>query len=164
MAYSIDDDTKLIVSPGVRYLKGLTYTDISLHKGTFLDLPIQLNVSLSSNWFVIAGLRFSYITKFERDEIFIVDPTRDTDILKNVTKRLFYLPKFGIGATFIKTIDLELTYNYSFSNLVKIDLPLLSSTSLPSTYKNHFLQFSVIYNDIGSLFSKKENANSIAKK
>ena len=154
VAYSIDNDTKLLVSPGVRYLKGLAYMDISVHKGTFLDLPIQLNVSISSDWFIIAGLRFSYITKLERAEMFIVDPSRDTDILKNTTKRLFYLPKFGVGATFFKTVDLELTYNYSFSNLVKIDIPS-GSSSLPSTYKNHFLQFSIIYNDIGSIFGKK---------
>ena len=156
-SFIIESDTKLNLSPGIRYFKGFNNMDISNHKATFLDLPIQLNVSLSKDWFVIAGLRFSYLSKFEREDVFIIiDPPRETNLLDDAVNKFFYIPKLGIGATFFKTLDLEITYNYSFSNLVAVDFSSgLSST--PSTYKNNFLQLSVIYNDIGSLFSKKKN-------
>ncbi len=154
LSYIIDSETKLNVSSGISYFKGFNDIDISNHKATFLDLPIHLNVSLSETWFIIASLRFSYLAKFEREDIYIdFDPPRDTNILDEVVHRFFYIPKLGAGVTLFQKIDLELTYNYSFSNLAAVDIPdVVSST--PTTYKNDFLQLSIIYNDLGSLFIK----------
>jgi hypothetical protein len=154
LSYIIDNETKLNVSPGIRYFKGFNSIDVSNHEASFLDLPIQLNVSLLKDWYFIVGLRFSYLYKYKRDDTnYSFNPTRDTNILDKANHRFFYIPKLGLGTTLLKKMDLELTYNYSFSNLGTFNYPLTLGSV--TTFKNNFLQLSIIYNDLGSIFVKK---------
>jgi hypothetical protein len=155
ISYLIDSETKLNVSPGIRYFKGFNPIDVSNHNASFLEFPIQLNVSLSRDWFFIAGLRFSYLYKFKREDIiYNFTPSRDINILNKANHRLFYIPKLGVATTIFNKIDLELTYNYSFSNLAAFNDPNFLAPVF-TTFKNNFLQLSIIYNDLGSIFVKK---------
>ncbi len=152
LKYLVENETSVCVSPGIRLLKNFNDLDISMHKATFLDLPIQVNLLLLKNLYMIMGVRLSYLSRFERnDDIYNFSPTRNSGLLPLAENRLFYMPKLGIGVNVIKSLNIEISYNYSFTSLILINDPFGISAT-PTTYKNDFLQLSIVYNDIGTLF------------
>lgn len=156
ITYKVDQDNSLVIAPGIRYFAGFNESDIANHNGTFLDLPLYLNINVSKDFFFIAGLRLSYLTKLERTDSFVdFDPPRGTNLLVSAERRIFYMPKVGIGIKVFKNLGFELSYNKSLSNLVKIDNSL-NSLGIPSEiYKNDFYELSVVFDGLASLFSKK---------
>lgn len=155
--YLVESGTSVSVSPGIRLLKNFNDLDISQHKATFLDLPIQVNLLLLKNLYMIAGARFSYLSRFERtDGTYIFNPPRNSDLLPFAVHRLFYMPKLGIGVNIIKSLNIEISYNYSFTSLILVN-DSFGISSTPTTYKSDFLQLSIVYIDLGALFQSKRD-------
>lgn len=157
LTYEIEKENSFSVSPGIRYFKSFNDLDFSNHKATFWDLPIQLNTSLYENWYMVAGLRFSYLSSLNRDDNFNLQ--RKEDLLDAAENRFFYIPKLGIGTTLFTSINLEVSYNIALANLILVESS--GGFTIPSTtYKSNFLQLSLIYNGLGTLFLKNENKTS----
>jgi len=154
--YQIEKETSVSAAPGIRFFKSFNELDFSTHKATFFDLPIQVNHHLFKNIYLIAGVRLSFLNRIERhdNDFYIFTPTRNKNILPATQHKLFYTPKLGFGINVIESLNIEISYNHSLRNLISVSDPFLGS-SIQESYKNDFLQLSVIYTDLKTLFSGK---------
>ena len=156
--YKVDKDHTLNISPGLRYFSGFNASDFAGHQGLFIDIPAYMSISVSDEFYFIAGLRLSYLTRLEREDSFLdIDPMRDRNIINEAGRRFFYTPKIGIGFEILNNISLQLSYNKALFNLIRIgsNNPL-SSFGPPTSYKNDFYQLSFVYDGLHSLFSEKK--------